>query len=59
VFGDKAKKVTSNLIYGNHVEVNVLDQERYDQEVRIVFQNNNINGKLIKKGLRMAVHQIL
>ena len=50
-FGDKAKKVTSSLVYGKNVEVNVLDQERYGREVGIVFQNNKkINGELIKKG---------
>ena len=50
-FGNKAKKATSNLVYGKNVEVNVLDQDRYGRQVGIVFYNNtNINGELIKKG---------
>jgi micrococcal nuclease len=50
-FGDKAKKATSELVYGKNVEVNVLDQDRYGRQVGIVFYNNtNINGELIKKG---------
>ena len=50
-FGNKAKKATSDLLYGKNVEINVLDRDRYGREVGIVFQNNiNINGELIKHG---------
>jgi endonuclease YncB( thermonuclease family) len=51
-FGKKAKKFTSELVFGKIVEIDPVDTDRYGRNVAFVrVENVTLNEELIKKGL--------
>ena len=50
--GKKAKQVTSKLVFGKVVEVEVMDTDRYGRTVAMIFVNKALlNVELVKDGL--------
>ncbi len=51
-FGKKAKQFTSKMVFGKHVEIKPVDQDRYGRTVAWVYvDGKNLNEELVKAGL--------
>jgi endonuclease YncB( thermonuclease family) len=57
-FGNRAKQLTSKLVFGKHVKVVKKDMDRYGRVVGIVYVNGLcVNKELISKGLAWVYRQ--
>ncbi len=52
-FGKRAKQLTSNLVFGKTVTVQVLDRDRYGRTVGVVLlpDRRSLNHELVRAGL--------
>ena len=51
-FGQKAKEFTSGLVFGQNVEVKVMDTDRYGRSVGVVsIGSKTLNEELLKNGM--------
>ena len=51
-FGQKAKEFTSGLVFGQNVEVKVMDTDRYGRSVGVVsIGSKTLNEELLKSGM--------
>lgn len=57
-FGTKAKRFMSGAVFGKHVNVDVMDTDRYGRTVGIVTTENGtvINRELLASGLAWVYH---
>lgn len=57
-FGQKAKRFTSDLVFGKTVEVRPVDTDRYGRMVGEVFVGGgSLNGELVRAGLAWVYRQ--
>ena len=57
-FGNRAKQALSELVFGEHVTVVVIDRDRYGRDVGRVYTGElDVNKELVRRGLAWAYLQ--